>query len=236
MARPKKRKFISKIQKLINKGIYKARPKGRPPKNKEWNYKRGQYELAFPKAILKAANERLRKLEKVSKLAKSSEIYQMMMKYAVSYPKGKGKIYDPKAIAKGQVRFLNKTEFEKLSATEKEYYLERIRKFMDSQSSTASGIKDAHKRAYESFMKDYGDKYPNLSFEQYSEFFENYNANVVGDSESHFSYEDWAKVLTHINIDEAMTDNQMEKVMEYVRSNNWVGMRNSEESKYLLRI
>lgn len=236
MARPKKRKFISKIQRMIEKGIYKKRPKGRPPKNSEWNYKRGQYELAFPKAILKAANERLRKLEKVSKLAKSSEIYQLMMKYAVSYPKTKGKIYDPKAIAKGQVRFLNKSEFEKLSAEEKQYYIERLNKFMESQSSTVTGIKDAHKRAYESFMKQYGNKFPDLTQEQYNEFFENYNANVVGDSDSHFSYEDWSKVLTNIKLDEVMSDNQIEKVMEYVRTNNWVGMRNSPESRYLLRI
>lgn len=236
MARPKKRKYVSKTQRLINKGEYKPRPKGRPPKNSEWNYKRGQYEKRLPKELLKAANERLRKLEKVSKLSGSSEMYQLMKTYAESFPKTKGKIYDQQALEEGKLRFISKQKFDQLSAAEKEYYIERLERFMASNTTTKAGIKAAHKQSYTKFMERYGKKFPNLSQEQYEEFFKTYNYNVVGDSDDHFSYSEWVKVLTNIRIDDVMTDNEMETVMQYVRSDNWVGLRNSEYAKYLTRI
>lgn len=240
MARPKKRKYVSKVQKLIAKGIYKARPKGRPPKNTTWNYKRGAYEATYPANLVKAANERLRKLEKVHKgykegktLAQSSEMYQLMEKYATSYPKTKGKIYTRNK--EGNIRFINKTEYDKLSAQEKSYYIDRIKRFLESPSSTATGIKESHKKSYESFMKNYGSKFPDLTFSQYEEFFESYNYNMVGDSESHFGYDEWSAALKHIKIDEAMTDNQMDSIMEYLRANDYVGLSNNQDLKQYLR-
>lgn len=237
MARPKKRKFISKIQKLINKGVYKARPKGRPPKASEWNYKTGKYERSYPAALVKAANERLRKLEKVFGLSQSSEIYQLMTKYKTSYSKTKGKIYDQRPEYDDKVRFINKRMFDELSAEDKLYFIDRVNRFMESQTSTKSGIATARSQSYKTFMRRYGDKYPNLSEEQYAAFFSTYNYNIVGDSETHFRYSEWSKVLTHIAIDEAMTDKQMDEVMSYVRANDWVGLKNDNNlSRYLLRI
>ena len=233
MARPKKRTYESKIQKMIRKGVYKARPKGRPPKDSEWNYRTGQYEKRFDRALFKAANERLRKLEKVNKKAGSSEMYQLMQKYAVSYPKTKGKIYTMKD---GKLRFINKTAFDKLSNEEKQYYIDRINRFMESTTTTASGIAQAHRQSYNEFMKNYGSQFPGLSQSQYEDFFSTYNYNVVGDSESHFSYADWSKVLSNIRIDKAMSDKQMDKVMEYIRSENWQGLKKYKNGKYLLRI
>ena len=210
MARPKKRTYESRIQKNIRKGIYKARPKGRPPKNSEWNYKTGQYEKKFDRALFKAANERLRKLEKVNKKAKSSEMYQLMQKYAVSYPKTKGKIYTMKD--------------------------GKLNRFMESNTTTATGISQAHKQSYETFMERYGKMYPGLTQSQYEDFFSTYNYNVVGDSESHYSYSDWSKVLSNIRIDKAMSDKEMNKVMDYVRSENWQALKRYKGGKYLLRI
>ena len=241
----KKRKGITKaarIKSMIKKGLYTQRPAGRAPKGKTWNYKTGKYEPSFPAKLVKAANERLRKLEKVHKgyktgksLAQSSEVYQSMEEYATSYPKTKGKIYTRNK--DGNIRFLNQTQFDKLSAQDKKYYLDRINTFLESKSSTASGIKEAHKKSYETFMKNYGDKFPDLSFTQYEEFFEAYNYNMVEDHKNHFSYEDWSSVLTNINIDEAMNDNQMEAVMEYIRAKDWNGiMRDEDLKKYLRRI
>ena len=241
----KKRKGITKAQKiksLVKKGVYTQRPAGRAPKGKTWNYKSGKYEPSFPAKLVKAANERLRKLEKVHKgyktgksLAQSSEAYQSIDEYATSYPKSKGKIY--KRNKDGNVRFLSQTEFDKLSAQDKKYYVERVEAFLGSKTSTASGIKEAHKKSYDTFMKNYGDKYPDLSFSQYEEFFESYNYNMVGDSDSHFGYDEWSAALKHISIDEAMNDNQMDQIMEYLRANDWVGLASNEDlKKYLRRI
>ena len=86
-------------------------------------------------------------------------------------------------------------------------------------------------------MQLYGDKYPELTQKQYEEFFSTYNANVVGDSMDHFSYSDWSRVLTNIKIDEAMSDNQMQNVMSYIRANDWVSLsRDQELRRYLLRV
>ena len=241
----KKRKGMTKaarIKSMVKKGLYTQRPAGRAPKGKTWNYKTGKYEPSFPAKLVKAANERLRKLEKVHKgyksgksLAQSSEAYQSMEEYATSYPKTKGKIYTRNK--DGTIRFLNRTQFDKLSAQDKKYYLDRINAFLESKSSTASGIREAHKKSYETFMKNYGDKFPDLTLDQYEDFFEVYNYNMVEDHKNHFSYEDWSAVLTNINIDEAMNDNQMEAVMEYVRAKDWNGISQNEDlKKYLRRI
>ena len=241
----KKRKGITKAQKiksLVKKGVYSQRPSGRAPKGKTWNYQRGKYEPSYPSKLVKAANERLRKLEKVHKgyktgksLAQSSEAYQAIEEYATSYPKTKGKIY--KRNKEGNVRFLSQTEFDKLSAQDKKYYIERVEAFLGSKSSTASGIKEAHRKSYKTFMENYGDKYQDLSFDQYEDFFEAYNYNMVGDSESHFGYAEWSSALENIKIDEAMNDNQMDQIMEYLRANDWIGIKNDERlSQYLRRI
>ena len=241
----KKRKGITKaarIKSMISKGLYTKRPAGRAPKGKTWNYKTAKYEPSFPAKLVKAANERLRKLEKVHKgyrsgksLAQSSEIYQTINEYASSYPKTKGKIYTRNK--EGNVRFISQTAFDKLSAQDKQYYIDRIQAFLQSKSSTASGIKEAHKKSYNTFMDRYGDRYPDMNFQMYEEFFESYNYNVVGDSKSHFGYSDWSAVLENVAIDQAMNDNQMDKVMEYVRANDWIGMYDNEDlRKYLRRI
>ena len=188
-------------------------------------------------ALVKAANERLRKLEKVFGLSQSSEIYQLMSKYKESYSKTKGKIYDQRPQYADKVRFINKEQFDKLSAEDKLYFIERINTFMSSATSTKTGIEAARSQSYKTFMKRYGSKYPNLSEEQYAAFFSTYNYNIVGDSETHFRYSEWSRVLQNIKLDEAMTDKQMDEVMSYVRSNNWVGLKSDENlSKYLLRI
>lgn len=241
----KKRKGFTKqarIKSMISKGLYTQRPAGRAPKGKSWNYKTGKYEPSFPAKLVKAANERLRKLEKVHKgyksnksLAQSSEVYQNIEEYATSYPKTKGKIYTRNK--DGNVRFLNQTAFDRLSAQDKKYYIDRINAFMQSKSSTASGIREAHKKSYDTFMDRYGDRYPNMSFDMYEDFFEAYNYNMVEDSKTHFGYSDWSAVLENIQIDDAMTDNQMDKVMEYVRANDWIGLGQDEDTrKYLRRI
>lgn len=236
MARPKKRKYVSKVQRLIDKGVYKARPKGRPPKNSEWNYKTGRYEKAYNRDLVKAANERLRKLEKVNKKFKSSEMYQLMQKYATGYPKTKGKIYDQQMLMEGKLRFIGKKKFDKLSMEEKQYFIDRLARFLESNTTTASGIAQAHKQSYETFMERYGKMFPELTQSQYEEFFTTYNYNMVSDSRDHFQYSEWVKVLNNIKIDEAMSAGQMNEVMQYVRANDWVGLRRSEYSQYLTRI
>ena len=76
-----------------------------------------------------------------------------------------------------------------------------------------------------------------MNFEMYEEFFETYNYNMVEDSKDHFGYSDWSAVLEQVKIDEAMKAEQMDKVMEYIRADDWVNFRADEDvNKFLRRI
>lgn len=220
------------------------RPRGRPPKHSKWDASSGQYVdyFRYPKDIVKAANERLRKLEKVFKwgngkkgnaLSESSEIYQLMLKYKDSYHETKGKIYTTDKSGKG-LRFINKSEFDKLSKEDKEYYIDRLIAFMESASSTKTGINEAHRKAYKSFMDKYGNKYPGLTYEQYGDMFSTYNSKVVDDNNAHYSYSDLSKALYNIRIDTALRDKQFDRVMKLIHSGkkeDWAKI----DSKYKLR-
>ena len=215
------------------------RPRGRPPKNTMWDSSSGQYVsfFNFPKDIVKAANERLRKLEKVHGLSESSEIYQLMEKYKTSYPNTKGKIYRTNEKGYG-VRFIGKKEFDKLSNDEKEYYIERLIRFMESASSTKTGIKTAHETSYKTFMQNYGDKYPGLTFDQYSEFWKTFNQKVTKDKNDHYGYTDITQALNNVRIDQAIRAGQMNQIMEYIRSgkqSDWNELRKNYK-QYMLNI
>ncbi|MBO7131786.1 hypothetical protein J6V85_00780 [Candidatus Saccharibacteria bacterium] len=209
------------------------RPRGRPPKHKRWNELTGHYEthLVYPKDIVKAANERLRKLEKVSGLASSSPIYVAMERYKDDFPKTKGKIYQDNAQGLG-VRFINKTRFEELSDDEKIYFIDRLKKFMLTESSLARGVKDIQKRSYESFMKSPSGRDTGLSFDEYSRFFKFYNDAIVPDTNDHYSYSDLSKALKFLRLDTIMRSRDLESVMKKIHDDNFKDI----DRKYLNRI
>ena len=208
------------------------RPRGRAPKNTKWDPVSGTYEPynPFPEATLKVANERLRKLEKVSKLAESSEEYILMKKYAESYPKTKGIIYNQKLLEEGKLRFIGKREYQKLTPEQQAYFVERINTFMSAASTTAKGIHAAHKKSYYEFMTRYGKNYPGLTQKMYEDFFVKYNRYVKVNNEF-YEYSDITQALKFIRLDQAMKDHQIDKVMELIRKNKW----SSIDSRYLLR-
>lgn len=232
-----KNKIRSKANRISKKQpdiqLFK-RPRGRPPKHKKWNEFTGQYEknFVFPKDIVKAANERLRKLEKVSKLSNQSPIYMAMERYKESYPKTKGKIYQDNADGFG-VRFIGKQKFEQLTDDEKAYYLERLKSFMLTESSLARGIKDIQKRSYEAFMDSKtGKNLKGLTFDQYQRFFKFYNDAIVPDTNDHYSYTDLTRALKYLKIDTLMRSRDIESVMKKIHDSNY----NDIPAKYKAKI
>ena len=253
-SKPKGSKF--KLPKKPTVNAQYKRPRGRPPKNSVWNSNSGEYVnlIKYPKDIVKAANERLRKLEKVFKwgktgetksLAESSERYQNMLRYRESYPLTKGKIYKTDNDGRG-LRFISKKGyidkngiyqrgFEDLTDQEKEYYVNELIKFMESASSTKTGIHEAHRKSYETFMKNNGSKVGNLTYDEYLDFFGQYNQKVVADANAHFSYSDLSKALFNIKIDVALRDNQLSDIMQKIHSGrreDWADI----PKRYLLNI
>ena len=188
----------------------------------------------YPYKLVHAANERLRKLEKVSKMAESSSLYQNMKRQMYELPNKGGKFFQP-GKEKGTVRFIGKKKFEKLSEEEQKAYLKRLTTFMQSDLSTASGLKKVRKKlheankdneeerrkSYETFRQrpEIQENYPDLTFEQYTNLFHAYQyySDVKG---QHFNYEDLTLFLENVDLDK-LEPYQIEEAMSFVKDDNW---------------
>lgn len=188
----------------------------------------------YPYKMVHAANERLRKLEKVSKMAESSNLYQNMKRQMYEMPNKGGKFFQP-GKEKGTVRFIGKKKFEKLSEEEQKAYLKRLTTFMQSDLSTASGLKKVRKKlheankdneeerrkSYETFRQrpEIQENYPDLTFEQYTNLFHAYQyySDVKG---QHFNYEDLTLFLENVDLDK-LEPYQIEEAMSFVKDDNW---------------
>lgn len=191
----------------------------------------------FPKALLKAANERLRKLEKVSGLAEGNVMYQSMKNKMMSKPKKEGIIFKRDKTGKG-VRFISERDFNKLTEDQQKYYLARLEGFMKSawsKSGKKGGVQEirqkiseklkpqeeARKRAFDTFKNrpEIKDRFPDLTYEQYKALFEAYQRlrDVKGD---HFKYDDLTMFLEYVRVDQLKPD-QIEEAMSFVKDDNW---------------
>ena len=189
---------------------------------------------SFPKALLKAANERLRKLEKVSGLAEGNVMYQSMKNKMMNKPKKEGIIFKRDKTGKG-VRFISEKEFNKLTEDQQKYYLARLEGFMGSSWSTAGGTKkirqkiseklkpqeEARESSFEKFRDrpEVKENLPDLTYEQYKSLFEAYQRlrEVKGD---HYKYEDLTMFLEHVRVDQLNPD-QIEEAMSFLKDDNW---------------
>ena len=188
----------------------------------------------FPKALLKAANERLRKLEKVSGLAEGNVMYQSMKNKMMRKPKKEGIIFKSDKTGRG-VRFISEREFNKLTPEQQAYYMARLEGFMGSSWSTAGGTKkirqkiseklkpqeEARERSFDTFRNrpEIRDKFPDLTYEQYKALFEAYQRlrDVKGD---HFKYDDLTMFMEYVRLDQLKPD-QIEEAMSFVKDDNW---------------
>ena len=188
----------------------------------------------FPKALLKAANERLRKLEKVSGLAEGNVMYQSMKNKMMNKPKKEGIIFKRDKTGRG-VRFISKREFNKLTPEQQAYYMARLEGFMGSSWSTAGGTKkirqkiseklkpqeEAREQSFETFRNrpEIKENLPDLTYEQYKSLFSAYEKlkDVKGD---HFKYDDLTMFLEYVNVDDLKPD-QIEEAMSFVKDDDW---------------
>ena len=190
--------------------------------------------VEYPDKMVRAANERLRKLEVVNKQAESSSLYQRMKGEMYERPNKGGKFFQP-GKNKGSLRFIGKRKFQQLTEEEQVAYLKRLTSFMQSDLSTAGGLKnirkklseankdneEARKKAFETFRNrpEIADKYPGLTFEKYTALMEAYQnmRNVKGE---HFNYEDFTMFLENVDLDK-LEPYQIEEAMSFVKDDNW---------------
>ncbi len=201
---------------VFNKGK-KSAPKGRPKK----------YTPTQLAVKIKRANERLRKIEKVHKIADISQEYQLVKKYYEEYPNTKGRIYKPDTTGRG-IRFISVSELNKIiedmspekAAQFVHYYYSVIENFLASKTSTLKGVKEKTEKAYKTFMSNYGGEktFSGLTIDQYVNFFKIYRDMVKSDKEDSYGYNMLAEALEYVDISRAMTDNQMKEVFTRIRN------------------
>lgn len=190
--------------------------------------------VEYPEKMVRAANERLRKLEKVSKMAESSSMYVNMKRRMYEQPNKGGKFFQPGA-NKGSVRYIGKKKFEKLSEDEQKEYLRQLTHFMQSDMSTASGLKrirkklheankdneEARRKSYEAFMQrqEIKDNFPGLTFEQYTALFHAYQyyTDVKGE---HFNYNDLTLAIHNLVLDK-IEPHKIEEAMSFLKDKNF---------------
>jgi len=129
----------------------------------------------FPRSAVKTANERLRKLETVNRLAQSSEAYKSIERYATDPNAYSSKFYRQVTNKDGSpgIRFITPSEYNKLSRYDQKKFDEIVRNFLENNTTTKLGIEKARKASYDNFMK----KHPDLhwSQEEYNNFWKNYS-------------------------------------------------------------
>lgn len=129
----------------------------------------------FPKSAVKTANERLRKLETVNRLAMSSEAYKSIERYANEPNSMSSKFYRFVTNKDGSpgIRFITPGEYRNLTAYEKRRFEETVQQFLNNQTTTKLGVEKVRRDNYNSFM----DNHPDLhwTFDEYNEFWKTYS-------------------------------------------------------------
>lgn len=207
----------NRLDRFVSKYGYDPRSSYRPY-TKTGTRGRPQKKYAYPKADVKVVNERFRKIEKVYNLTEDSNEYKLARKYATEYSKSyKGKIYNKtKLKEEGAVRLISESEYNKLSPKEQKYFNEVVQNILSSSTSTQTGIENKYKSSYSTFMKNYGQKFPDLSIEGYKQFFRTYRDMVNADKKNQFDYNTLVQTLEYVDISSAMNDNQLKQAMKYI--------------------
>ena len=205
----------NRINRFISKYGYDPRSSYRPKKTGIRG--RPVKTMPFHKSLVKSANERFRKLESVYNLTDMSNEYNLAKKYASEQSKTKGKIYNQKLLKeKGIVRLVGEKEYNKLSPKDKKYYNEVLQNILNSATSLPGGIEEKRQKSYNTFMQNYGDKYPDLSRSQYEQLFRTYRDLVNADKKAQFDYNTLVQTLEFVDIGEALRQDQLEKAMTYI--------------------
>ena len=133
----------------------------------------------YRRGLVKTANERLRKIETKYHLTEDSIAYKKIANFALSEPNGKGKFFSV-SDDMDKIRFLNKTEFMKLTEEQRIEYNEMLDKFLGAKTSTKIGIEQSFQNALDTFNKDneHGFQFDNV--DQYKEFWKTYQNVTEG--------------------------------------------------------
>lgn len=178
----------------------------------------------FPKSAVKTANERLRKLETVNRMAASSTAYKSIDRFANDPNSLSSKFYREVVNKDGSpgIRFITPSEYRKLTEYEKRRFDETVEQFLENKTTTKLGIEKVRKDNYDAFMKNH----PDLSWNQdeYERFFSAYD-QAKQDKEDVVIYGVLTQILTASTpFSEGLDDNKIQELIHYnsneIRYNN----------------
>ena len=165
------------------------------------------------KRMAKLANDRLYKLEKSGQWEYSRE-YKVVEHYAFGDPNGKGSIYNvPDDFSR--IRFTSSTTG--MTPEERSYYVNTLRNFLRSETSTVSGTKESMKKAYTTFMKNHGQNIPSMTQDQYGRLWKAYRENAMADKISHQGYNAFLQLVENSNIYD-LNNNELEAALWYLKN------------------
>lgn len=172
-------------------------------------------QTVFPKDMVKVANERLRKLEVVNRLAMSSEAYKSVERFATDPNSKSNKFYREVTNKDGSpgIRFMTPGQYKQLTEYEKRQFNEVVENFINSRTSYKTGIEVVRKENYDKFMENH--PYLSWTYDEYSEFFSAYD-QAQKDKEDLVAY----GVLTQIfnartDFSENLTAEKIEELLTY---------------------
>lgn len=172
---------------------------------------------SYKRDFVKVANERLRKLETVHGLAHQSAAYRMVERFANEPNSPDSKFYRHVINKDGSpgIRFLSASQYNELSDFEQREFDKVLEQFLDNQTTTKLGVKQAQTDAYKKFMENH----PNLSWtqEEYEKFFKTYY-DYNKDTEEKERYARLTQFLETPDIFDAaadLTDDKIEEILNY---------------------
>lgn len=169
----------------------------------------------FPRADVKRANERLRKLETVNRMAQSSEAYKSIERFATDPNSYSSKFYREVTNKDGSpgIRFITPSEYNKLSRYDQMKFDDIVKNFLENKTTTKLGIEKVRKDNYDKFMKNHPDL--NWSQEEYENFWSSYS-QAQQDKEDVIGY----SMLTQIfnaatQFSNGLTDSKIDELVHY---------------------
>jgi len=169
----------------------------------------------FPYMEVKRANERLRKLETVNRMAQSSEAYKSIERFATDPNSSSYKFYREKQNKDGSpgIRFMTGDEYYKLTRYEQMRFDEIVKNFLESPTSYKTGIEVVRKKNYDKFMKNHPDLH--WSQEEYENFWKNYS-QAQKDKEDVIAYSMLTQVFNAVTpYSNNLTDNKIQTLVHY---------------------
>lgn len=176
----------------------------------------------FPYMEVKRANERLRKLETVNRMAQSSEAYKSIERFASDPNTNSYKFYREYENRDGSpgIRFIKAEDYYKMSRYDQMRFDEVVNNFLSNATSYKTGIEVVRKKNYDKFMENH----PNLNWTQkeYDNFWSSYS-QAQKDKEEIVAYNAMTLLFNSAKFADNLTDKKINQILHYNVNTGHIG-------------